>query len=315
MNQQPDPIVVCGAPRSGTTYTCRILNTHPQVFISHEIRLFTWVNRSLNVITKNEEVLLNHRDDFIEHAKASFPAMIRDFYRQKWPRAIYWGDKNPHYTDPHNKDCLWLVAELFPGARFVHVLRDGRDVISSLLRKRNEKGEPWADFEKAHRKWMNNTDIAMEFGRSVGADRYVEVRYEQLVEDDAEMARRLFDALDIPIHPSVLDFCRSQQGSRTPFSAPTRDLSEGAGSSDWRSVLSPDERIRSLDLIGGHLIKYGYETRESLSRTRRHLTAEKSGSASNVGTGDHMDSNDGSSTASISGITESSASSRYADAE
>lgn len=268
MNQQPDPIVVCGAPRSGTTYVCRILNAHPHVHISHEIRLFTWVHRSLNVITENEEVLLTHKEAFREHVRAAYPEMIRAFYRERWPHANYWGDKNPHYTDAHNRGCLSLVAELFPGARFVHVIRDGRDVVSSLLRKKKENGEPWVDFDGAHRKWMNNADVAVEFGREIGADRYVEVRYEELVANDAEGAQRLFESLRIPMHPAVLEFCESQRESRTPFSAPTRDLAEGAGRSEWHRVLDPEQRIRSLDLIGDHLVKYGYESPGSLSLLR-----------------------------------------------
>lgn len=263
MNQRQDPIVIFGAPRSGTTYVSRILNAHPEVQITHEIRLFTWVNRSLNVIPKSDEVLLNHREEFLNHLRAIYPDMIRAFYLKKWPRGVYWGDKNPHYADAHNQACLDTILELFPGARFVHVVRDGRDVVASLVRK------GWASFETAHTKWVNNVDVGSDFARRCPSDQFVEVRYEKLIEKDVAIGKWLLERLDIPVHPRVVEFCLAQQTERTPFSDPTRDLAAGAERSDWSRVLDEEQRRRSLGLLGGHLIKYGYETQESLSRLAR----------------------------------------------
>jgi hypothetical protein len=51
-----DPIVVFGAPRSGTTYLEQILNAHPAVFISHETRVFAWLHHAL-VLTQDHRLL------------------------------------------------------------------------------------------------------------------------------------------------------------------------------------------------------------------------------------------------------------------
>ena len=125
----PDPIVVFGAPRSGTTYLEEILNAHPEVFISHETRVFAWLNRSL-ALTQDHLLVANDREAFVEYLRGVFPHVIRDFYRQRAPDVRYWGDKNPHYTDPRAAGSLNMVAELFPGSLFIHIIRDGRDVVS-----------------------------------------------------------------------------------------------------------------------------------------------------------------------------------------
>jgi hypothetical protein len=273
VEQQPSPIIIYGAPRSGTTYLNRILSEHPDIFISREIRLFLWVNESLNVLTQSDEFLYHHRDAFVAHLRSVYPDLIRSFYRTLEPNVRYWGDKYPHYASPEHPGCLETIRELFPQTRFIHIIRDGRDVVTSLIRKRKPSGEPWADFEQAHLDWMSHVDRGAEFGRALPPGNYFELQYEDLIADDPGMARRVFDFLEIAMHPNVEAFCRSQQEERTPLSGPTRDLSTGAENSDWERALTPREQQVSLDLIGDHLVKYGYETGESLQELRRTVEA------------------------------------------
>src|SRR5205823_14453615 len=59
-------------------------------------------------------------------------------------------------------------------------------------------------------------------------------------------------------------FCTAQRGGRTPLSSPTRAAIGDLSSSDWSSVLSSEEQVRSLELLGPHLVQLGYETEGSL---------------------------------------------------
>jgi hypothetical protein len=259
------PIIVYGAPRSGTTYLTNTLKQHPEVFISHETRVFVWAHESLNVLTQNPQALLTSRGKFVEHLREAYPKLIRDFYLKLAPRARYWGDKNPHYAAPNYGGCLDTIATLFPGTRFIHIIRDGRDVVTSLLRRE------WGSFENSHSRWQGHVDTGSAFGASQPSDRYFELRYEDLVHDDVGVARRLFDFLGISMHPDVVKFCKAQQEERTPLSGPTRDLSVGAATSYWEELLAPDQRLFSLELLGGHLVRYGYETEASLAKAKQDL--------------------------------------------
>jgi hypothetical protein len=262
------PIIVYGAARSGTTYVVQILNSRPDVFVSNETRLFVWVHRCLTCVAADEAALYRERQPFLEHLHAAYPGLIRDFYRKLRPAAVHWGDKNPHYASPENRGCLDTIRALFPAARFLHVLRDGRDVVSSGLRG------VWRDFDAVHHMWATHADVGSAFGRSLPPGQYYELRYETLVRDDVSAAADLFCFLGLEMHPATAKFCKAQQVKRTPYCVPSRDLSHGATGSDWATLLTPAQRLRSLELLGEGLVRHGYETEASLAALREALRWE-----------------------------------------
>jgi hypothetical protein len=276
--QEPDPIIVYGSPRSGTTYLIEILNRHPQVFVSTETRIFVWAHRTMNVETHEYHSVFRDRGQFIDHLRKTYPDLIRSFYRDLKPDVRYWGDKNPHYLAPESDGCLQTILELFPKARFINIIRDGRGTVTSVLQK------GWEDFETAHRWWTTYLDVGCEFGRSLPADQYFELRYEDLIRDDTAMARRMFDFLGIEIHPNVVSFCDAQRVKRAPINQPMRDLNGDLTHSGWAIALTPEQQLRSLDLLGEHLIRFGYETPASLALLRGDLLEpSKNGVLRNVG--------------------------------
>ncbi len=259
------PIVIYGAARSGTTYLVQILNKHPEVYVGDETRIFAWAHDVLHRLTGDERTSYRKRDEFIDYLRRTLPGTIREFYRELAPEARWWGDKNPHYAHADNRGCLETIVELYPKARFLHIVRDGRDVVTSGLRG------VWTDFESVHRMWTSHLDIGCAFGRALPSDQYFELRYEELIADDLAMARRIFDFLGIELHPAVERFCRNQQENRTPFCTPSRDIRADVTRSDWADHLTPEQQLQSLELLGEHLVRYGYETREGLDRAQARL--------------------------------------------
>ena len=273
------PIVIYGAARSGTTYLVQILNRHPEVYVTDETNVFVWAHESLRGLIEADRAPHREREQpggtrardrraFLAYLRRELPRTLRELYLELAPAALHWGDKNPHYADPRHRGCLETTLELFPRARFVHIVRDGRDVVTSGLRG------VWKDFDSVHRMWTSHLDTGADFGRALPADQYFEFRYEELIDDDLALARRLFAFLGIEMHPAVEQFCLSQQRSRTPFCTPSRDIRADVTRSDWADYLSPEDRLRSLELLGGHLVRFGYETRESLAAARTELLAE-----------------------------------------
>jgi hypothetical protein len=264
----PAPIIVYGAPRSGTTYLRAVLAAHPEVCITDEAWVFVWVHHSLATLQKRIEDERRHRpqDDGSRglHLRGSealgalvrtaYPEIVREFYRAQSRHARYWGDKNPHYVGDEEPGCLETIRELFPDARFVHLVRDGRDVALSMMR------QGWLSFDAGLQRWRHGVERGSRFGRRLPPHQYVELRYEDLVADDIGMARRLFAFLDIPMHPAVERFCHDQRERRTPLSGPTRDLAGGAAFSVWAEGLTPRQRQQSVEIAGEMLVRYGYET-------------------------------------------------------
>lgn len=259
------PIIIYGAARSGTTYLVQIFNKHPEVHVSDETRVFAWVHDAYRRLTGDERTSYRKREEFVDYLQRTLAGYVRDFYRELAPEASWWGDKNPHYAHPHNLGCLETILELFPEARFIHIMRDGRDVVTSGLRG------VWTDFEAVHRMWTTHLDIGCSFGRALPAEQYFEFRYEELIQDDLAMSRRLFEFVGVDMHPAVERFCRNQQDNRTPFCTPSRDIRADVARSDWADYLSPEQQWESLQYLGDALVRFGYETPASLQEARRQV--------------------------------------------
>jgi hypothetical protein len=253
------PIVIMGAPRSGTTYLTELLNRDPRIHITNELKVFVWAHRTMHVMSEDFHTLFQRRGEFVDHLRTAYPELIRSFYRKE-NRPLFWGDKNPHYASDEHRSALPTIIDLFPTAKFVHIIRDGRDVVASVLKK------GWESFDTAHHWWLSYTTNASTFGATLPPDQFYEVRYEDFVQDDVAHAEQMFDFLEIEMSEEVRDFCGGQQRRRTAFSGPTRDLSRGAVGSDWSRMLTPPQCVESLTRLGGLLVHYGYETEGSLQQ-------------------------------------------------
>ncbi len=251
-----DPIILFGAPRSGTTYLNAILNKQPGVFITHETRVFAWLHSALQSAAGRPQLVRSHADQFRDYLGPALAHTIREFYRSMRPSAEHWGDKNPHYASEANRGCLDTIATLYPGARFIHIMRDGRDVVTSLVRKTTPDGKPWTDFESAHRAWVSHVENARDFCAR-NPERSFELKYEQLVRDDAACAASVFDFLGLEMGNDVVDFCHEQARERTPLSGPTRPLTDTLAS-EWASVFDTDQQTRSMQLLEEQLTRLGY---------------------------------------------------------
>lgn len=270
---RPDPILVYGAPRSGTTYLREILAAHPEVGLTNENRVFSWLHEVVDVLPHDERFVLGDRSAFVDLLRDELPELLRHYYRSTLPAARWWGDKNPHYaSDPA---ILRTALVLFPGARFVHIHRDPRAVIASLLRKRHPDGSPWITPEDAHVLVVGHVRNALDFHAEVGDGRALRIRYEDLVADDEAVARGLFGWLGIPFVEPVAALCRQQRAERTGFSGPTSDLalagSKAQAIADWKGRL-PAARLRdSLQFLAPLLLELGYEDDASLDALNRSL--------------------------------------------
>lgn len=169
-----------------------------------------------------------------------------------------WGDKTPLYMQ-----YLPLVERTFPGARFVHLVRDGRDAALSFLSvPRGIMTEGWGhpgDAAGFARLWRTEVEAAQALGRRVGAGRYLELRYEDLVRDAASELARVCAFAGLEFESQMLDYVGRSDSARKPHQqrlnqAPT------AGVRDWRTELDPAGEAAFEAVAGELLTALGYET-------------------------------------------------------
>ena len=123
---------------------------------------------------------------------------IRTFYRMyaEARDATRWGDKTPSY-------CFHVshVEALVPEARFVHIVRDGRDVAVSLRRRWFSPGH---DIEVQAEHWRRHVEAARDGCASTR--HHVEVRYEDLVRSPEATLRPVCELLELDLHPAMLRY-------------------------------------------------------------------------------------------------------------
>lgn len=180
-----------------------------------------------------------------------------------------WGDKTPPYLDR-----MTSIQAVLPEARFVHVIRDGRDVALSVV-------PLWFGPDgvaEAARQWSARIATARRQAQQLSG--YLELRYEDLVGDSASSLRRVCDFLDLPWDPSMLDYplrakgrlaevardIRWRDGRTIPASSRTgiHELATQPPRRDrlrkWRSEMSASDCL-AFELIAGDILgDLGYET-------------------------------------------------------
>lgn len=267
---QGPPLVLIGAPRSGTTYLQSLIDADPRIVMTNETRVLTWLHRSIREAVDGDKAVARMKGEIVAHLQAELPRVVRDFYRDLSPTATWWGDKNPFYST--EEGVLETIDDLFPGTRYVHLIRDGRDVVTSLHRRTRSDGRPWSTFDGGHDLWLRSLTVARRFAERAG-DRYLELRYEDLITDDEGHLARVLRHYGVDPHEESLAYARRQQADRTPLSSPTRTL-EDASRSAWEEEWNGEQQLESLDRLGDALVDLGYETPDSLAELRARIRGD-----------------------------------------
>jgi hypothetical protein len=157
---------------------------------------------------------------------------------------LVWGDKSPSYTEH-----VGLLAELFPAARFVHIVRDVRDVCLSLQ-------NAWRkNMIRGAQRWADGVMKARRDGELVPG-RYLEIRYEDLLADPVPALRRCCEFLGLEFDASML---------RLQFSTEFRGAAKGAqaivtdNARKFERMLDPATQ-RQIEAVAGPALRaFGYD--------------------------------------------------------
>jgi hypothetical protein len=203
-------------------------------------------------------------------------AVLRAFYglcaeREGKPR---WGDKTPIYV----RNMRMIAGEL-PEARFVHLIRDGRDVALSRRARGMGAGKPIADTAD---RWRRRIEEARAQARRLRG-RYLELRYEDLVTAPEPQLRRVCELIELDYDPAMLDYheragerlaelgdLRAEGGRRGRQSSERRASHAlatgpptGARTGVWREQMSAADRAEFEAVAGDLLAELGYEVPSS----------------------------------------------------
>jgi hypothetical protein len=183
-------LFVVGAPRSGTNWLQRMLAGHPSVSaVPGETHLFS---AGINVLLERFQygVLASAETGRVYAERDTVLPLVRALCDAVLLPHLEAGATLLLERTPHHVSSLDAIFTVYPDARVVHIIRDGRDVTRSL----SEHNFGPDSVTTAAREWHD----AITSARAAAIpDRYREVRYEDLFSDPAERLRELFDWLGL----------------------------------------------------------------------------------------------------------------------
>jgi hypothetical protein len=260
--QQPAPVIV-GMARSGTTLLRMMLDANSQLAIPPETNFGPALDafeRQGAGAAARAAVRSQAWGDFnisggefiqlVDDAQpGSFGDFLRIFYRlyaelQGKPR---WGDKSPYYVTR-----MSAIHTHLPEARFIHIVRDGRDVALSLQPLWFGPSAP-ADIA---RWWVRTLESARHQGE--GLAHYMEVRYESLVLEPVPTLQRICEFVELEWEESMLDYHRAAS-RRLAAETVDREL--------------PDRVVPRAERLGIHELIGRPPQADRVERWRREMSA------------------------------------------
>jgi hypothetical protein len=272
----PFPFVV-GCPRSGTTLLRAMLDSHPELAVPGESYFIVELaprfaprwwrrfdrDRCTDALVAHERFVHWELDETEVRAAVAreqprdYASLLRVLYAE-YARAqgkSRYGDKTPNYV----LDIPTLAA-LFSEARFVHVVRDGRDVALSVT-----EIEEWgpAKVEGAARYWARHVEAGRTAGDALGPQRYLEVRYDALVDEPEATLRAVCAFVDLPFarsmlaYPQRFDVLVSSNLQPEIHERLRRPPTKGLRS--WREQMSSDDVAAFEAIASGALAKFGFD--------------------------------------------------------
>ncbi len=293
-------VFIVGCPRSGTTLLQRVVNAHPKIAVVPEA---PWIYHLLKArvgITPRGTVTPDLAPALLEHPKFGLLGINRDqllpligkgrqMTYSTFVRGIFdlygvirgkelVGNKTPALVRRLN-----VVHKLWPEARIIHLIRDGRDVYLSMknrpLHSRDSKAlAGWEEdpVSTAALWWELNVQLGRKASKSFGPELYCEVRYESLVNRSTEFCAELCAFLGVTYSDVMLRFYEREKTKRA-----SRPITPGLR--NWRSQMSSEDVELFEAAAGKTLEDLGYprvfahprdELMERSARKRDSLLAQ-----------------------------------------
>jgi len=252
--------LIMGCARSGTSILGELIAAHPEVKYKHEAHAI-WDKAGLG---ENESHRLT-----VEHATPTVRRLIRKRFAEEQGEAAMLVEKCPRSVLR-----IPFIREVFPEARLIHIIRDGRDVACSMLpgiggdEWRHLKPPSWQRLMNEYRgivrcaqAWKEIMEIALADLEGVP---HFSLHYEELVTTPVEVARRLLRFLDLNEHQNVLEFCQNIQNATADSYHAQKQVKwfrddHNVRVGRWRENLSDDEAREVEVLLLPLLNKLGYK--------------------------------------------------------
>lgn len=259
-------VFIIGSTRSGTTWLHQMLAEHPGVAaLKQELSIFSRYVAHVKNCFDAEEIAEKHLDQGLPVIvpRPEFQEFLRTTLNNLYDRVLARNPGATHILDKRPDYCRYVpvIEEFVPSAKYIHIIRDGRDVAISMRSAKKHMGGFTNDLGVAATEWCTSVRAGLSAGALVGTDRFLEVRYERLVSDTSNELSRILDFLNLSKDQGFIDRVATEHHStRKLVSKGDGSLNELRGTPDaiWRNRLTLKERYVLDRTAGGLLKSLGY---------------------------------------------------------
>jgi len=216
MSTEISPFFLVGAERSGTTMLRLMLTHNPDIFFHHEFVYsvemikasgqFPEIKEYINYL-QSDRIFLNEGLKIIN--STSYVKIVRSFLEQLQER----NNKKKIIGATVHRNFQFL-PKIWPKSKFIHIVRDPRDVAFSYVKK-GWAGHVWTAVDV----WINTEAAWFSFQKKLAPSRYLTVQYETLVKNPKDELQRICDFIGVSYSENMLSYA----GDST-FSAPDTTL-------------------------------------------------------------------------------------------
>jgi hypothetical protein len=269
-------LFIIGAPRSGTTWLQTMVGDHPMVCTSVELTLFDgyvapWLKRWQEEAELIKQKRVHSQGLPMAWKEHEFYDFIRGFLERVYSRVLAAKPEATHVLDKRPRYAMHVeeINAFLPDARFIHLLRDGRDVAASTLAAKKSMDFSTANAAQAADGWKHYVIAARKASRF--PERFLEVRYEQLLAKPVETLAQVFAFCGLPASAELVDtiveagrFDKMKEKQRSPIKEvkhPAAHFRKGQAGS-WQTELSVIDRYRFNQFAGDLLVELGYAEKD-----------------------------------------------------
>jgi hypothetical protein len=241
-----EPCFLVAADCTGTTVVRLLLDGHPEIafvsemdFVVSELRDENWPAME-PYIHYLQASRVFHDTGFRIDRRLAYPDLMNSFLHQK----LDWGGPGKHIVGGTIHRHFDRLARIWPDARFIHLVRDPRDMAASCM-SMGWAGNVWAGVEP----WIVAEKLWDRVREGLPPYRFLELTFEEVCRDTVGAMTKVCHFLGVRYNPAMLDYPK-----RTTYILPVPELAE-----QWKREMSPED-VRLVEArVGDLLVARNYE--------------------------------------------------------